>query len=154
MEIDYISHHLLFFTSLAAGVVSGAVYDAVKLSRAFFRGRVFLFVTDLLFCLYHSCIMCVLFFNYSYGRIRAYALLASALGFAAYYFTLGRVTKSVFAVIKAVMRRFLKKVSSGLSRRCGRLYRRAYSYFSMRSALISSSKGFGITKKIKRSLSR
>ena len=151
MEIDYVSQHLLFFTSLAAGVVSGVVYDAIRLVRTLFGVRWILFISDFLFCIYHSCIMCVLFFNYSHGRIRAYALLASAAGFAAYYFTIGRVTKKAFDVIKTALHRFYKKASSKLAYRCGRIYRSLYSFFAVRSALTSASKGFGITKKMKKS---
>lgn len=142
MEIDYVSHHLLFFCSLAAGLFSGAVYDAFRLIRAFFKGRVFLFITDVVFCVYYSCLMCVLFFNYSHGRIRAYALIASGIGFAAYHFTLGRVTGRVFAFIRSYLSRVFGVIKTKTLRKADIFRKKIYSYSACRRMISSAANGF------------
>lgn len=142
MEIDYVSHHLLFFASLVFGMSGGAFYDVLRLLRAFFKGRLFLFITDVMFCLYGSCLMCILFFNYSHGRIRAYAIFAFWIGAAAYYFTVGRLTKRIFIAVKTACVRFAGYTEQKIKAFCGKYYRRAYSYFEMRGLLAESSKGF------------
>ena len=144
MEIDYVSHHLLFFASLGMGLFSGAVYDVFRLTREFVKNRVFVFFTDIVFCLYYSLAMCILFFNYSHGRIRAYSLITSSLGFAAYYFTIGRVTKNVFGVVKSFSARLAKSISGSIKRRCFACYIKACSRKYKHKVLAESSKGFGL----------
>lgn len=96
MEIDYSLHFILFFASIISGAFLGLVYDIFRVSRMFFlKNKIVILFEDLLFCLICSISLILIFYNYSNGKMRFYAFVGAIGGFCAYYFTLGKFTKSV-----------------------------------------------------------
>lgn len=104
MAPDYGQHFLLAFWSLILGFFLGFVCDLVRL--AFYRGRVkayFRFLIDLLFTLFCSLAFMLLFFNLSYGIMRAYAFVIAAVGFWLWRITLGRLYKKAYVFVDGIL---------------------------------------------------
>ncbi|MBQ7669465.1 MAG: spore cortex biosynthesis protein YabQ [Clostridia bacterium] len=128
--------HALLANCLRAfvlGLLLGAVYDVIRLSRIIFgvsvysnknydfslysrgvknifsrkRGNIFtsiyLAVTDLLFCLLSAVIFILYMYIYNYGIFRWFILIFTALGFLFYYKTVGRLFVSVSTVISSYL---------------------------------------------------
>jgi len=53
---------------------------------------IFIFLSDIIFCLTAAVSVIILLFHLNGGEIRGFALFGAALGFTAYYFTLGKLT--------------------------------------------------------------
>ncbi len=88
----YQLHTALAVWSLIVGVFLCTVYDLFRLFGFRRRqSRILLFVSDLVFCLIATASMLLLFFNLSYGRMRAYAFVLVIVGFLIWRFTVGRV---------------------------------------------------------------
>ena len=147
METDYSLHFTLFIASVINGIFLGLVYDFFRISRMFFlRNRVIIFFEDLLFCLICSLTFIILFYNYSFGQMRAFAFLGSIGGFCAYYFTLGRFTRCfcerVYAFISPKIKRLAGRVSAFLYYYRKRIYTYNRSLMMARSAV----RGFGLLR--------
>ena len=138
----------LLAASLICGVISAAIYDVFRAAGAFFpQGKVFVFVRDIVFCLAFSAAMCVLFYNFTGGRIRLFAVLAAAAGFSAYYFTFGRLTKAAAEKLRRALSRIYRRVSSAMSQKLWRLRRAYRSACAARRFSRMASKGFGAYKR-------
>lgn len=143
MDISYALQHYLFLMSLLAGVVCGAVYDIFRILRAFaFKNRVIVFVEDVLFCLFVTACFLVLFYNYSEGRLRFYAFTGVILGFSAYYFTVGAITRRIVEAIRRLLLKIYRKSRRALSLFIHSIYGRLYSYRRIRAAARKAKGGF------------
>jgi len=102
MSITYSLFYLLALWSLILGVASGFVYEFFRLlHRLHPRATWLIFLEDLLFCLFVTCGLLLLFFNLSYGRMRLYAFVFTGLGFLSWYFTVGKLfRKTVSRVLR------------------------------------------------------
>ena len=104
MQEVYLQHFELALWSLIVGMFLCAVYDVFRLFRLRrAQNAILFFVNDFVFCLICAVSMCVLFFNLSYGRIRAYAFAFALIGF-----LIWRVTVSRF--VMAIMNRIVNMV--------------------------------------------
>ena len=82
--------------SAAVGAFLCAVYDCFRLPRRYLKtGKAFLFLSDLLFCLFSSAVFAVLFFNLTNGRVRVHAFAFAAAGFCIWRKTAGRVLAAI-----------------------------------------------------------
>ncbi len=97
----------VFLGALLLGVVLGCLYDFFRITRlAFVLPSLVVLVEDLLFFLFSSVILFSYLLRVSDGQVRVFILLGAVLGWAGYYFTLGRV---VMAFSGAIIQ-FVKKV--------------------------------------------
>ena len=135
----------LIAASLICGVLLGAFYDVFRLLRAFGKGNgVFVALQDIAFCLVFSAVMCVLFYNYTNGRIRFYALFFAACGFAAYYFTAGKLTLRVFTRVSGAVVRLASSAGTAAKRLAFSARRRLFSVYERARQLGAAKKGFGL----------
>ena len=140
MELDSGLLLRLLLTSFWFGVISGALYDVVRLQRVLlgmnrytlaaerpafcphfvkvhsgsihrgkgFLKRIVLAIQDVVFCVTVSILVAILLFSQNNGEFRGFVLIGLGIGFAAYYFTVGKlvITASeyiVFALKTAVL---------------------------------------------------
>ncbi|MBQ4151162.1 MAG: spore cortex biosynthesis protein YabQ [Clostridia bacterium] len=107
-------------SAILLGLLLGAVYDVIRLTRVIFGvnvaspfgkrnakaylGYAFVAVSDFLFFAILSVLMAIFFFLTGDGRMRSYGLIGAFLGFLLYYHTVGRlfifVVERVAAFIK------------------------------------------------------
>ena len=124
MEISPYMLTLLLFYSLMFGMVCGAVNDAFKITRALLFSEakkknvmlsVVMFLEDMLLVIFIGCGVVALNFYLNRGQFRAYSILALAVGFAVYYFTIGKlvgvISGYVVRLIRAVVRIIYSVVS-------------------------------------------
>ncbi|HAN21117.1 MAG: hypothetical protein A2Y15_02815 [Clostridiales bacterium GWF2_36_10] len=147
MGTDYRLHFILFFASIVNGVFLGLVYDLFRISRMFFlKNRVVIFFEDLLFCLICSLSFILIFYNYSNGKMRAFAFLGGIGGFCAYYFTLGKFTKSVCERIYSIISPRFIKLKNIIKQY---LYQKSKQIYTQKKGLSYANKarkGFGLLK--------
>lgn len=107
----------LILRSLAIGALLGLAYESVRIFKMLigiakggrFRkavSTVFLFVTDLVFCLFSASTAILLTYNVSGGVFRGCVYLCMALGLLLYRLTVGRILYK----IELVLTEFIKKV--------------------------------------------
>ena len=116
MQGIYLQHFELALWSLIVGMLLCAVYDVFRLFRLrSAQNRILLFVCDFLFCIISAIVMSVLFFNLSYGRIRAYAFVFALVGFLVWRVT---VSRFVMAVMNYIVNAVLKILNLTKMRVC------------------------------------
>ncbi len=94
--------------SLVLGVFLGVVYDLIRFFRiSLCRGRVSVFLLDLMFMLF--CAFSCVFFSmgFSRGSTRYFTLIGMAAGFFIYFFTAGRIIRFLFEFVFKKVRRLL-----------------------------------------------
>lgn len=89
-------------TFLYAGIVSGLLYDLLRLARRVLRGKLSEILFDLLFAAGLGVITAVALLLGTGGRIRLYVFLLTALGFALEQFT-------VYGMISRIVHRRMNK---------------------------------------------
>ena len=110
MENGILQSFALALWSLSLGALLCAVYDIMRLFRLLKKqNAVLLFFADIAFSLFATAAVCILFFNLSNGKMRAYPLVLITVGFLIWRFT---VSKAVMRLMK----RLMLLVSSALSR--------------------------------------
>lgn len=117
MRADYDSQSLLFLYALISGAASGIVYELFRAIRVSgLGGKVFTFISDMLFCIFLSFLYVLLIYNFSYGEIRLYAFFGMLGGFCAYYFTLGKLMNMIYRKIRqAINKHRLKKSAEAIT---------------------------------------
>jgi len=109
----------LFVYAAALGCVFGALFDLFRILRRATRfaensitSALFVFFQDILFFLIATAASAIFFYKFNSGRIRLSAIAFMIGGFAAYYFTVGRlvmaVADAIIAFIKELIRRFCR----------------------------------------------
>ncbi len=133
----------LSVASFILGAFLCAVYDAFRIFRLRRRfNSAVLFFSDIIYSLIVSLSLLLLYFNFTYGRVRVYAFVIALLGFLAWRFTVSRL------VISLVMRfiDFAVRVLDSLKMRVfgliKRTSRRIYTAFYCRTTVKGSKHGF------------
>ncbi|MCI9415310.1 MAG: hypothetical protein HFJ79_09075 [Clostridiales bacterium] len=92
MELTNGSQFYNLFLSCGLGFLLGVYYDVFRVARLALRsGKRSIFFQDLFFFASSAVITFLFALAVTAGQLRLYIFLGSAAGFAAYYFTLGRV---------------------------------------------------------------
>lgn len=147
MATDYGLHFTLLFASVITGIFLGMVYDLFRISRMFFlKNRIIIFIEDLIFCFVCALSFILIFYNYSFGQMRAYAFLGGIGGFCAYYFTLGRFTRSVCERIYAFVSPKIRRLRYRIKCKAYTIKKCIYTYVKRLSFEKSAAKGFGLLK--------
>lgn len=111
----------LIIKAFLTGVLLGVAYEAVRMLRMLFGIResekklrvpslIFLFVTDLLFCLLFALSAILLTYNISGGVFRGCVYVCMAVGLLIYRFTLGVITEKIERVITNIIKKILRQV--------------------------------------------
>ena len=128
----------LIVTSLGAGLLLGSFYDVFRIRRYAHRemidgnhesgcraviGNITVFAEDILFSFTAAVVFCVVFYRFSWGAVRWYALCAAALSFGAYRVTVGRLVMSMahriigfIRTVSALIRRAVLRIAGALMR--------------------------------------
>lgn len=87
------------------------------------------FISDLGFCVFSAICVILLLFQVSEGEIRGFAFMGAAIGFAVYYFTVGRLTvifsDAIIKAIKKLISIILSVTLLPIVRFTGRIIRKA-----------------------------
>ena len=120
--------------ALGLGFLLGFVYDCVRFLRFVFpSGKIFLFISDMLFVVFCTFSSFLLFLGVNNGNIRMYLVIAEITGAAVYFCTAGILIISVFGKIAYVIKKsfniifkpfvFLKKkIFSIIKKLCTKIY--------------------------------
>ncbi len=127
MESDLILHQALALWSVIVGAFLCVVYDVFRVTRLRRRqNSVLLFFCDIAFCLIATCAMLLLFFNLSFGKMRAYAFALVAIGFLVWRLTVSRFVIGLLIKFLTVTERFLNSIKMRALAVVRRLSRRIY----------------------------
>lgn len=97
-----------FVASIAGGFLLGAVYDVLRIWRDFFHSQKrAVFFQDFFYMIFCAFFSFLLALPLGEGAVRVYLLLGEALGWFAYYFTVGQVTERISKVISDFLYRYL-----------------------------------------------
>ena len=130
MEISLTHQFVVLLSSIAFGMLLGLLYDCVRIVRCLcgiqYKRPIKLFkvrsgekrvgklyesivmgITDLLYFLIAAVIMCVFVYFINNGKVRWYIYSGSAVGFALYYFTIGKIVISLSSIIAYGIRKGL-----------------------------------------------
>lgn len=93
MYIDDNGFHIqVFLMSVGFGFIVGTLYDMCRFLRmVFIKNNKAVFLQDILFFAVSAVLTFLFLLTVNGGRFRFYIFLALVLGFAVYYFTLGRL---------------------------------------------------------------
>lgn len=95
--------------ALGLGFLLGFVYDSVRFLRIVFPlGKIFLFISDMLFVVFCTFSSFLLFLGVNCGNIRLYLVVAEITGAAVYFSTAGIIVMSVFGKIAYVIKKSFK----------------------------------------------
>lgn len=98
------------FPFLLLGIALFLLYDLLRLWRMLTGSAVLSFIADILWWAAAAFACFSLLLAYFDGEVRVLPLLVCGLGFAASYFTLGRVTKSVWEKLAKPIRRLFSSL--------------------------------------------
>ena len=150
MGVDYSLQTVLALWSVVGGAFLCAVYDVFRIFRLRkSQNGILLFISDVVFCIIASCSMTVLFFNLSYGKMRAYAFAFAIVGFLIWRVTVSRVA---ILLLNKLIDRFEKLLNSIITRVTfiiKRISRRIYTSIYCNKAVKSVSNGFALDIKRK-----
>ncbi|MBO5935238.1 MAG: spore cortex biosynthesis protein YabQ [Clostridia bacterium] len=91
--------------ALGLGFLLGFVYDCVHFMRILFpAGKIFLFVSDMLFVVFCTFSSFLLFLGVNNGNIRMYLVVAEITGAAVYFCTAGIIIITVYRKIAYVIK--------------------------------------------------
>lgn len=109
---------LFALASLVTGVVLGVMYDVFRVVRLVLpKGRVLLFVLDMVYCLCAACVFMLVCFNYGYGEFRWYSFVFAGGAFWAYYRTVGRLVYALACKTVELIMRPLRALCAAAERR-------------------------------------
>ncbi|MDD6800329.1 MAG: spore cortex biosynthesis protein YabQ [Firmicutes bacterium] len=151
--------------SIILGAFFGLIYDIFRIRRIaaapssprkggkLSPEAVLIFFEDIVFSIFASVAFILFTYVMSRGIIRAYSVICTGVGFAVYYFTLGRLTAKIAAAATAIIRRIIKSLLAIImkplifaAKRAGKIIRkkraRAYTKKQMRLLLADASNGF------------
>ena len=130
----------LIAASLGAGLALGLFYDIFRIRRYAYREMteglppdrrhtlpetITVFGEDILFSCTAAVMFCVIFYRFSWGAVRWYALGAALASYAAYRMTVGRLIMSIASGIIRFIRRVVSWISGLLLRMVGLILRTA-----------------------------
>ena len=104
---DFAYQNQVLLLSVGFGTLLGLVYDLFRLVRIADRRRRGVFLQDLLFLVVAAFLTVLFLLVVNHGSLRLFILLAMAVGFFAYYFTLSRVVMRCARFLFLLLRRVL-----------------------------------------------
>lgn len=150
MQIDYSLHTELALWSVALGALLCAVYDIFRIFRLRRKqNAVLLFVSDVAFCFIAAVSVLILFFNLSFGRMRAYSFVLIAVGFAIWRFTVSRLVIALMLKLIVFSERLLNSIITRAKAKIKLFVRKIYTRSYCRKNEALAKKGFGIKLKRK-----
>lgn len=97
--------------ALGLGFILAFIYDIlVFIRKTILTGKVFLFLTDMIFVMACTVSSVLLFFAVNSGHIRSYLVLAEVLAAAVYRMTAGVLISSVTDSISVFFRKIIKRI--------------------------------------------
>ena len=104
---------ILVIASFALGAFLSAVYDIFRLARLIREQKgVILFINDFVYSIIAALCMTVLFFNLSYGRMRAFAFAFVIVGFLIWRISVGKIFMLLMSRIIRLIKRILKSIKT------------------------------------------
>ncbi|WP_442861492.1 spore cortex biosynthesis protein YabQ [Caproiciproducens sp. NJN-50] len=136
-----------FAVSVAGGFLLGAFYDVLRIWRDFFHSRArAVFFQDFFYMVLCAFFSFLLALPLGGGAVRFYLLAGEAVGWFAYYFTVGQVTAFIFrAVSDFLYRHFFNPAAE--------LFHRIFRWFGKKAARgikFLEKKVLGLKKRLKR----
>lgn len=129
MTIFFLTYQVFgFAVSIAAGFLLGAVYDLLRIWRDFFHSQKrAVFFQDFFYMTFCAFFSFLLALPLGEGAVRVYLLAGEAVGWFAYYFTVGQVTACLFRAVSAFLYRhffnpfgnLLRRLSGWFGRKAG-----------------------------------
>lgn len=109
----------VFLYSLLSGIILYLIYAVFEFVRIFFKNnRAVCITADILFMTVASLVTFILSLAFNNGRVRLFTCMGELMGFFVMLFTVGRVTKRVFAYVLiktkkicCIILKFFKKVT-------------------------------------------
>lgn len=99
---------ITFLYAAALGALLCAVYDIFRIIRvAFGAKQLAVFIEDIVFSLIALVLTFVFVISFNNGEVRFFVLIGELLGFAIYYFTVGRIVMSLSKAIVRLIKRVL-----------------------------------------------
>ena len=136
MQGQYLLQSALALWSVALGAFLCAVYDVFRLFRLRRKqNAVLLFFCDFAFCVISAVCMSVLFFNLSYGRMRAYSFVFVLIGFLIWRFTVSRFVMSLMLKFITMACRIMNSIKMRVIGVCKHISRRIYTSVYCKRAL-------------------
>jgi hypothetical protein len=128
--------------SVILGAFLCALYDIFRVFRLRRRqNAVTLFVCDLVYCLASTVCMMLLFFNLSYGRMRAYSFALIAFGFLVWRFTVSRVVMSLLLRLFKLTEHILNSIKSRVLFAIALATRRIYTANYCKKTVLQAKRG-------------
>lgn len=150
MGVDYSLHTILALWSLAVGAFLCVVYDLFRITRLRHKqNAVVLFISDFVYCIIAAITMTVLFFNLSYGRMRAYAFAFAIIGFLVWRVTVSRLAITLLNKLIDRIEKLLNSIIMRVSVVITRIARRIYTSVYCNTAVKSASNGCSLLIKRK-----
>ncbi|MBQ3230010.1 MAG: spore cortex biosynthesis protein YabQ [Clostridia bacterium] len=150
VQIDYSLHTRLALWSVALGAVLCAVYDIFRLFRLRKKqNAVLLFVCDVAFCVIAAVSVLLLFFNLSFGRMRAYSFVLIAVGFAAWRLTVSRFVIAMMQKLIAFTERLINSIITRAKAKLKLVARKIYTKHYCKKTESLAKAGFGMKLKRK-----
>ena len=136
MENDLLLHQALALWSVIVGAFLCVVYDVFRVTRLRHRqNSVLLFLCDFAFSLIATLAMLLLFFNLSFGKMRAYAFALVALGFLVWRFTVSRLVMGLLIRVLNFADKILNLLKTRLLFASKKASRRIYTYYYCKNAV-------------------
>ncbi len=99
--------------ALGLGFILAFVYDVIVFIRkTFFHGKVFLFLSDMIYVMFCTVSSVLLFFAVNSGHIRSYLVLAEVLAAAVYRMTAGMLISLFTDKVSAFFGKIINRISS------------------------------------------
>lgn len=148
MESGLFAHTALALWAVVVGAFLCAVYDVFRVFRLRRKQKTaVLFVCDFVFSLICTVCMLLLFFNLSYGRMRAYAFACALVGFLIWRFTVSRVFIALVQKLLSFAGRTFNSIKMRVSAIVSRVSRRIYTKFYCRRLVSVARNGAFIKKR-------
>lgn len=141
----------LFMMAGGFGFLLGVAYDLCRILRlTVTRGRIAVFIVDVLYFLAAGLSVFLFMLAYNQGEFRFYLILGIILGFLIYYFTFGafilKWSNRLIRLLRRTMKAVLRAVMTPF-RWFGRLFQRCFA--RIRSSVPGKLKNFKVKSKIR-----
>ncbi len=115
MEVIYGPYPWYFIFSLGLGIILGAAYDLLRVSRLIIKtSDIIVNAEDILFLAASGVAAIVVAYVMNNGQIRIYGLLSTVLGFAVYRWTLGMRAVKLIVLLYELISKCIKRVFRAL----------------------------------------
>ncbi len=147
MQIDYSLQNAVALWAFVLGCCLCLIYDILRVFRLGKKQNpLLLFLLDVVYCLLVSVSFSVLFFNLTFGRMRAYGFLFGAAGFWAWRLTVSRLFMLLLIKLRDAVAKFMNSLKIGVQSFITRLVRRVYTKIYCEITITRAKRGFGMYK--------